>query len=93
MMWTGLAIKLYDGPELPRALVKVDGEILSAMPGTHAPDKRSFQMAAQAALPFSSQLAPSRFPRSMVHRYKVRTVPPKVDKKQEKKLVILRGIL
>jgi hypothetical protein len=84
-MWTGLALKLYDGPEIPRTLVMVDGDILSAMPRTHAPEQRGFHSAAEAALPCSPQLAPSRFLRSIVHRYKVRTVPPKVDVRKEKK--------
>ena len=85
MMWTGLAVKLYDGPELPRSLVMVDGDILSAMPLAHAPDQRGFQSAAEAALPFPPHLVPSRFLCSMVHRYKVRAVPPKVDVGREKK--------
>ena len=42
MMWTGLALKLYDGPELSRGLVEDDGQVVPAMPPSHAPPKDDF---------------------------------------------------
>ena len=42
MMWTGLALKLYDGPELSRGLVEDDGQVVPAMPPIHAPPKDDF---------------------------------------------------
>ena len=79
MMWTGLAIKLYDGPALRRDLVLLDGDVFPAMPGVPAPPLSQFLILAESSLNTWSAVPPLLFQNSMVNRYNVRSVPPKVD--------------
>ena len=84
MMWTGIAIKLYDGPALSRDLVHVNGELLTAMPPAHTPLKAAFVQTALASLPFEVGHPPMRFTDSLVHRYHVCSIPPKIAHDVEK---------
>ena len=79
MMWTGLAIKLYDGPALRRDLVLQDRRVVPAMPGVHYPDFPEFITLAESSVNTWTAAPPLFFQSSMVYRYKVRSVPPKVD--------------
>jgi hypothetical protein len=84
MMWTGLALKLYDGPRLARDLVEADGQVLPAMPPSHAPEKDDFVSFASACLPAEgANPVPMRYSQSMVRRLKVNSIPPKADVAQD----------
>ena len=84
MMWTGLAIKLYDGPRISRDLVEVDGQHLHAMPPQPAPDRKQFIAETQSGLSFTTGSVPLRYRDSLVRRHKVNSIPPKIDVSCEK---------
>ena len=84
MMWTGVAVKLYDGPALSRELVSVNGEQITAMPPTHAPLEANFISTSRASLPFEVGQPPMRFCDSLVNRYQVCSIPPKISIEVEK---------
>ena len=84
MMWTGLALKLYDGPQLSRDLVEVDGQVVDAMPPCHAPSKDDFVRLLSASLPVdAANPVPMRYSQSLVRRYNVNSIPPKADLAQD----------
>ena len=84
MMWTGVAVKLYDGTALSRELVSVNGEQITAMPPTHAPLEANFISTSRASLPFEVGQPPMRFCDSLVNRYQVCSIPPKISIEVEK---------
>ena len=84
MMWTGLAVKLFDGPRISRDLVEADGQHLQAMPLQHAPERKQFVAETTSGLTFIPGSVPLRHKDSLVHRYKVNSIPPKVDVASEK---------
>ena len=88
MMWTGIAVKLYDGPALSRDLVYVNGDLLTAMPPAHAPLEAAFVATALAAMPFEEGRPPMRFRDSLVNRYQVCSIPPKVEVDKEESPIL-----
>ena len=84
MMWTGLALKLYDGPELSRGLVEDDGQVVPAMPPSHAPPKDDFVRFVSASIHVDcANPVPMRYSQSLVRRYNVNSIPPKADHTQD----------
>ena len=81
MMWTGVAVKLYDGTALSRELVSVNGEQITAMPPTHAPLEANFISTSRASLPFEVGQPPMRFCDSLVNRCQVCSIPPRYPSK------------
>ena len=69
---------------LSRDLVYVSGDLLAAMPPAHAPSEAAFGSTALAALPFEVGRPPMRFRDSLVNRYHVCSIPPKVAVVKEK---------
>jgi hypothetical protein len=84
MMWTGIAVKLYDGPALSRDLVRDNGELLTAMPPNHSPPENTFISSARSNMPLVVGQPPMRFSKSLVNRYQVCSIPPKISTHEEK---------
>lgn len=78
MMWTGLAVKMYDGPAVSRTLVHVNGQLLSAMPPLHAPLEEVVIRTTQASVRCVPGQPPMRFIDSLVRKFNVCSIPPKI---------------
>jgi hypothetical protein len=79
MLWTGLAMKVYDGPHVDMSLKSRQGNIIPAMPLTHKCASTSDMVAYITRTIQCSDGFSKRFDVSLVNRYQINSIPPKVD--------------
>lgn len=78
MLWTVSAAKLYDGPLVSRQLVVDAGATLPAMPPNPIPPIDTFINSVAESVVLHNGI-PLLFETSLVNRYSVACVPPKIS--------------
>ena len=78
MMWTGLALRLYDGPAVDMSVVFSGANVVPAMPTDPMITQEDMLQFIAESLPQTDGV-PLRFGGSLSNRYLVDVVPPKIN--------------